>query len=178
MLDTIKSHLDTKLWIVVLLIGLIFCFLGNQVFLKSLFVFGFLALALPGYLVGNQTYGLPGGIFGLLVGGILGGILFITLYQAGLFMLGLLVGGAIGLILSSEMLLPIVLGIITGIAFVVFSGEFIIFGTALIGSYIVSESLFALLLPGWIVTPGMVFAFKLIIFVLGMLFQLGIQGKH
>ena len=61
MLTTIKSHLDTKLWIVILLIGLILCFMGNQVFLKSLFVFGFLALALPGYLVGNQTYGLPGG---------------------------------------------------------------------------------------------------------------------
>lgn len=178
MLNNLKSHLDTKLWIVVLLIGLMLCFLGNQVFLKSLFVFGFLSLALPGYLVGNQTYGLPGGIFGLFVGGIVGGIVFISLYQVGLFMLGLLVGGAIGLILSGEMLLPTVLGILTGVAFVLFSGEFIIFGTALIGSYIVCESLFALLLPGWIVSPGTVFAFKLIVFVLGMLFQIGIQGKH
>jgi len=178
MLDNIKSHLGTELWIVVLLIGLILCFLGNQIFLKSLFVFGFLALALPGYLVGNQAYGLPGSIFGLFLGGIVGGILFVTIYQVGLFMLGLLVGGAIGLILSGEILLPAVLGILTGIAFVVFSGEFIIFGTALIGSYIVCESIFALLLPGWIVSPGMVFAFKLIVFVLGMLFQIGIGGKH
>jgi len=178
MLNEMKSRLDTKLWIVVLLIGLILCFLGNQVFLKSLFVFGFLALALPGYLIGNQTYGLPGGIFGLFAGGIVGGILFITLYQVGLFLLGLLVGGAIGLILSGEMLLPIVLGILTGIAFVIFSGEFIIFGTALIGSYIVCESLFALLLPGWVVSPGMAFAFQVFIFVLGMLLQIGIEGKH
>ena len=178
MLDNIKSHLGTELWIVVLLIGLILCFLGNQIFLKSLFVFGFLALALPGYLVGNQTYGLSGSLFGLFLGGIIGGILFVTLYQVGLFMLGLLVGGAIGLILSGEMLLPAILGILTGIAFVLFSGEFIIFGTALIGSYIVCESIFALLLPGWIVSPGMVFAFKLIVFVLGMLFQIGIGGKH
>jgi hypothetical protein len=178
MLDNIKSHLDTELWIVILLIGLILCFLGNQVFLKSLFVFGFLALALPGYLVGNQTYGIPGSLFGLILGGIAGGILFVTLYQAGLFMLGLIVGGAIGLILSGELLLPVVLGILTGLAFVLFSGEFIIFGTALIGSYIVCESLFALLLPGWIVSPGTVFAFKLVVFVLGMLFQIGIEGKH
>jgi hypothetical protein len=121
---------------------------------------------------------MPGGILGLILCGLGGGILFIAIYQVGLFGLGFFVGGAIGLILSGELLLPVVLGIIMGIAFVVFSGEFIIFGTALIGSYLVCESLFALILPGWIVTPGMSLAFKLFFLIIGMLLQLGIQGRH
>jgi hypothetical protein len=154
------------------------CFLGNQIFLTSLFVFGFLALAMPGYLIGSQVYGMPGGILGLILCGLSGGILFIAIYQVGLFGLGFFVGGAFGLILSGELLLPVVLGIIMGIAFVVFSGEFIIFGTALIGSYLVCESLFALILPGWIVTPGMSLAFKLFFLIIGMLLQLGIQGRR
>jgi len=177
-MDYFKLYFDTKLWIIVLIIGLMLCFLGNQIFLKSLFIFGFLALAMPGYLIGSQVYGMPGGILGLILCGLGGGILFIALYQVGLFGLGFLVGGAIGLILSGELLLPAVLGIILGIAFVVFSGEFIIFGTALIGSYLVCESLFALILPGWIVTPGMSLAFKLFFLIIGMLLQLGIQGRH
>jgi len=177
-MDFLKVYFDTKLWIVVLIIGLMLCFLGNQIFLASLFIFGFLALAMPGYLIGSQVYGMPGGILGLILCGLGGGILFIALYQVGLFGLGFFVGGAIGLILSGELLLPVVLGIIMGIAFVVFSGEFIIFGTALIGSYLVCESLFALILPGWIVTPGMSLAFKLFFLIIGMLLQLGIQGRH
>ena len=177
-MDYFKLYFDTKLWIIVLIIGLMLCFLGNQIFLKSLFIFGFLALAMPGYLIGSQVYGMPGGILGLILCGLGGGILFIALYQVGLFGLGFLVGGAIGLILSGELLLPAVLGIILGIAFVVFSGEFIIFGTALIGAYLVCESLFALILPGWIVTPGMSLAFKLFFLIIGMLLQLGIQGRH
>jgi len=177
-MDYFKLYFDTKLWIIVLIIGLLLCFLGNQIFLTSLFIFGFLALAMPGYLIGSQVYGIPGGILGLILCGLGGGLLFIALYQVGLFGLGFLVGGAIGLILSGELLLPAVLGIILGIAFVVFSGEFIIFGTALIGAYLVSESLFALILPGWIVTPGMSLAFNLFFFIIGMLLQLGIQGRH
>ncbi|MCX5896381.1 MAG: hypothetical protein NTZ51_11210 [Proteobacteria bacterium] len=171
------AYPDNKLWFIGLIIGLILCFLGNQIFLKSLFVFGFLALALPGYFIGSQAYGVPGGIVGLISCGIVGGILFIALYQAGLFVLGFLVGGALGLILTGGMLIPALLGIIAGLAFVALSGEFIIFGTALIGSYIVCESLFALILPGWIVSPGMSFAFKFFIFILGMLLQLGFHGK-
>jgi hypothetical protein len=177
-MDFLKLYFDSKLWIIVLIIGLMLCFLGNQIFLTSLFIFGFLALAMPGYLIGSQVYGMPGGILGLILCGLGGGILFIALYQVGLFGLGFFVGGAIGLILSGELLLPVVLGIIMGIAFVVFSGEFIIFGTALIGSYLVCESLFALILPGWIVTPGMSLAFKLFFLIIGMLLQLGIQGRH
>jgi hypothetical protein len=107
-----------------------------------------------------------------------GGILFIALYQVGLFGLGFLVGGAIGLILSGQLLLPAVLGIIMGIAFVFFSSEFIVFGTAIIGSYLVCENLFALMLPGWTVTTGMSLAFKLFFLIIGMLQQLGIQGRH
>jgi len=177
-MDNFKLYFDTKLWIIVLIIGLMLCFLGNQIFSTSLFIFGFLALAMPGYLIGSQVSGMPGGILGLILCGLGGGILFVALYQVGLFGLGFLVGGAIGLILSGELLLPAVLGIILGIAFVVFSGEFIIFGTALIGAYLVSESLFALILPGWIVTPGMSLAFNLFFFIIGMLLQLGIQGRH
>ncbi len=177
-MDNFKLYFDTKLWILVLIIGLMLCFLGNQIFLKSLFIFGFLALAMPGYLIGSQVYGMPGGILSLILCGLGGGLLFIALYQVGLFGLGFLVGGAIGLILSGELLLPAVLGIIFGIACVVFSGEFIIFGTALIGAYLVSESLFALILPGWIVTAGMSLAFNLFFFIIGMLMQLGIQGRH
>ncbi len=177
-MDFFKLYFDTKLWIVVLIIGLMLCFLGNQIFLTSLFIFGFLALAIPGYLIGSQVFGIPGGILGLILCGLGGGILFIAMYQVGLFGLGFLAGGAIGLILSGELLLPAVLGIIMGIAFVVFSGEFIILGTALIGSYLVYESLFALILPGWIVTPGMSLVFKLFFFIIGMLMQLGIQGRH
>ena len=177
-MDIFKLYFDTTLWIILLIIGLMLCFLGNQIFLTSLFIFGFLALAMPGYLIGSQVYGMPGGILGLILCGLGGGILFIALYQVGLFGLGFFVGGAIGLILSGELLLPVVLGIIMGITFVVFSGEFIIFGTALIGSYLVCESLFALILPGWIVTPGMSLAFKLFFLIIGMLLQLGIQGRH
>ena len=177
-MDIFKLYFDTTLWIILLIIGLMLCFLGNQIFLTSLFIFGFLALAMPGYLIGSQVYGMPGGILGPILCGLGGGILFIALYQVGLFGLGFFVGGAIGLILSGELLLPVVLGIIMGITFVVFSGEFIIFGTALIGSYLVCESLFALILPGWIVTPGMSLAFKLFFLIIGMLLQLGIQGRH
>ena len=148
MLDNIKSHLDTKLWIVILLIGLILCFMGNQVFLKSLVCVRLFSAGPAGVSGGQPNLRAARQDIRPVSGGIVGGILFVSLYQVGLFMLGLLVGGAIGLILSGEMLLPAVLGILTGIAFVVFSGEFIIFGTALIGSYIVCESLFALLLPG------------------------------
>ncbi len=176
-MDFFKLYLDTKLWIIVLIIGLMLCFLGNQIFLTSLFVFGFLALAMPGYIIGAQMYGTPGGILGLVICGLGGGVLFIALYQVGLFGLGFLVGGAIGLILSGELLLPTVLGLILGIAFVVFSGEFIIFGTALLGSYLICESLFALILPGWIVSPGMSLAFKLFFFIVGMLLQLGLQAR-
>lgn len=176
-MDFFKLYLDTKLWIIVLIIGLMLCFLGNQIFLTSLFVFGFLALAVPGFMIGSQTYGIPGGILGLIIFGLGGGVLFLALYQLGLFGLGFLVGGAIGLMLSGELLLPAVLGIILGIAFVVFSGEFIIFGTALIGAYLISESLFALILPGWVVSPGMSIAFKLFFFIIGMLLQLGLQTR-
>ena len=177
-MDIFKSYFDTKLWIIVLIIGLMLCFLGSQIFLTSLFIFGFLALAMPGYIIGSQGCGMPGGILGLILCGLGGGILFIALYQVGLFGLGFLVGGVIGLILSGELLLPAVLGIIMGIVFVVFSGEFIIFGTALIGSYLVCESLFALMLPGWTVTTGMSLAFKLFLFIIGMLLQLGLQGRQ
>jgi hypothetical protein len=177
-MDNFKLFFDTKLWLIVLIIGLMLCFLGNQIFLKSLFIFGFLALAMPGYLIGSQVYGMPGAILGLILCGLGGGILFITFYQVGLFALGFLVGGAIGLILSEELLLPAVLGIIFGIAFIVFSGEFIIFGTALIGAYLICESLIALILPAWMGSPGMSLACTLFFFITGMLIQVGIQGRH
>lgn len=176
-MDYFKLYLDTKLWIIVMIIGLMLCFLGNQIFLKSLFVFGFLALAMPGFIIGRQRYGIPGGILGMIICGLGGGVLFVALYQVGLFGLGFLVGGAIGLMLSGELLLPAVLGVILGIAFVVFSGEFIIFGTALIGSYLLCESLFALILPGWAVSPAMSLAFKLFFFIIGMIVQLGLQAR-
>jgi hypothetical protein len=172
------QYADSKLWIFGLLIGLILCFCGNLIFLKSLFVFGFLALSLPGYLIGSQTYGLAGGIMGLLSSGILGGILFIALYQVGIFMLGLLVGGAVGLILTGGLIFPALLGIISGIVFVIYTDAFVIFGTALLGAYITCESLVLVFPQSWLMYPGMSFIFKLFVLIAGMLFQIGTQGKY
>jgi hypothetical protein len=171
-------YADSKLWIFGLLIGFILCFFGNTIFLKSIFVFGFIALALPGYLIGSQAYGLAGGILGFLCSGIIGGILFIALYQVGIFMLGLLVGGAIGLILTGGMIFPVILGIISGILFVLYTDAFIIFGTALLGSYIICESLVLAFPESWLMYPGMSFIFKILVLVAGMLCQVGTQGKY
>ncbi len=170
-------YADSRLWIFGLLMGLILCFFGNLIFLKSLFVFGFLALSLPGYIIGSQIYGMAGGIIGFIASGIIGGILFIALYQVGIFILGLLVGGAVGLILTGGMLFPAILGIISGIVFVIYTDAFIIFGTALLGAFIICESLRMILSPNWLLYPGMFFIFKIFVFTAGMLFQVGTQGK-
>jgi hypothetical protein len=135
--------------IILLLFGLINCFLGYRLFKVILPVSVFLA---GGYLIGSILYTLGSSVQVALISGIAGGlvlaVLSVIFYFAGVFIIGAGFGGMIALSVHlplddlTRLALTVVLIIAGGVLGIVLQKSMIIIATSFSGAYLLFNGLF------------------------------------
>jgi len=162
--DTPGPSIEQQEWItfalniIVIIIGLLWVFLGYKLFRVVLFMAGFIVFwfvtfeLLRTLLVQKNMFPLWGAYVAAAVAGVIGGLLFFIIIKLGYFLFGMLLGmlftallfaatplGNLGLLVLYQFLIIVAVGILVGVCAVLLSRPLIIIGTSFNGAYLVGN---------------------------------------
>jgi len=164
-------------WYVALIVGIALCFFGFKIFRFSLFIFGFIIGATIGLGIGDVFYKPWGGIAGSLILGVAGGYGFLFLIRIIGFVVGMFLGSIVGVFFLGQNSLIILLALFAGACGIFFLRYFIMASTSCWGAMLaIGGSFRALHLP-LAEYHYLVVASEVVLFVLGLLYQLFPPGK-
>jgi len=153
-----QDFITLALNIIIIIIGLLWVFLGYKFFRVVVFMAGFIVFwfvtfeLLRTLLVQKNMFPLWGAYVAAAVAGIIGGILFFLIIKLGYFLFGMLLGmlftallfaatplGNLGLLVLYQFLIIVAVGIIVGVCAVLLSRPLIIIGTSFNGAYLIGN---------------------------------------
>ena len=161
-----KNMIDV-IAVLLIVVGILYCFYGYRMFDLTLAVLGFIVFSL---LVWHLVFGILGWqkIFALpaaFVGGIIGAFLLVALYFVGIFLLGAVFGIMLGFLImgGSTAAIFLLCGVIGGIFAILFQKFFVIIATSFLGAWGITSGMFHFI-PG-----GFSLDFKKFFYQLGKL---------
>lgn len=128
--------------IAAIIIGIIWCFFGFKIFriivaLSSFIIGAFAGIIGAAYIIDNIAVATAAGV----VIGVIFAILAVKIYFVGLFLNGFLYGFFIIYILTEATVYAVLAGVILGVVVAAFRKSTIIFSTALIGGFLLGDSI-------------------------------------
>jgi len=132
--------------VLLIVVGILYCFYGYRMFDLSLAVLGFVVFAL---LIGNFIFGVlenkAVALAAGFIGGILGAFLLVALYFIGVFLLGAVFGVLLGSLIMGGSAAPVIFllfGVVGGIFAILFQKFFVIISTAFLGAWGLTSGMF------------------------------------
>ncbi len=164
-------------WPVALIVGIALCFFGFKIFRFSLFIFGFIVGATIGLGIGDLFFKPWGGIAGSIIIGLLGGYGFLFLIRIAGFLAGVLLGSILGVFFLGQSAWIILVAIMSGIFALFFLHYFIMASTSCWGAILAIGSFIRFLHLPLHEYQYMILASEVILFMLGLGYQIHLTKK-
>lgn len=164
-------------WFIALIVGIALCFFGFKIFRFSVFIFGFIIGATIGLGIGDIFYKPWGGIVSSLIIGLLGGYGFLFLIKIAGFLVGIFLGSIMGVFFLGQSVWIILIAIVSGIFALFFLRHFIMASTSCWGAMLTIGGFFRFLHLPLNEYQFLTLASEIILFILGLGYQLFLFRK-